>query len=22
MHYRHPQHGEMPVISWMLFRRH
>jgi len=22
IHYRHPQQGEMPVISWMLFRRH
>jgi len=22
IHYRHPQRGEMPVISWMLFRRH
>jgi len=19
MHYRHPEQGEMPVISWMLF---
>jgi len=22
VHYRHPQQGEVPVISWMLFRRH
>jgi len=22
VHYRHPQQGEMPVISWILLRRH